>query len=113
MLTLSELQADTILALGNEQSYVFDIGLEHFLALRFDNKLYIYQNLCPHLNKQLANSSFHCFDDSISLIECQFHSAQFNPATGVCVSGPCLGEKLKGFVVTEKEGVFYLQPPPP
>ncbi|WP_417505540.1 Rieske (2Fe-2S) protein [Marinomonas gallaica] len=110
MLVLSNIQNDTIHTLKNEQSYVFDVNSQHFLALMLNNSLFIYQNLCPHLNKRIANDSFHCFDETFSLIECQFHGAQFTPEKGECVSGPCLGERLQRFIITEVDNVFCLLP---
>ncbi|SBS35103.1 Rieske [2Fe-2S] domain protein [Marinomonas aquimarina] len=105
---LSAHQVAQIQALKNEQNLTFTIDNTHILALKLDNQCYFYENLCPHLNKRLANDSMHCFDDSFCLIECQFHSAQFNPASGACVSGPCLGESLKAYKLTEQQGLFYL-----
>lgn len=108
MLQLTQDQFDRVNALSNEQSLIFTIDAIHILALKFEGQCYIYENLCPHLHKRLANESMHCFDESYSLIECQFHSAQFNPTSGACVSGPCLGESLKRYQLNEQAGQFYL-----
>lgn len=108
MLQLTVAQVEKIQSLCNEQSITFTVAATHVLALKFEGQCYLYENLCPHLHKRLANDSFHCFDDSYSLIECQFHSAQFNPTSGACVSGPCFGQSLKRYQLTEQTGKFYL-----
>lgn len=108
MLQLTLDQVDQLNALNNEQSLTFSIDSLKLLALRFQNQLYLFENLCPHAHKRLANDSMHCFDETFSLIECQFHSAQFNPVSGACVSGPCLGESLKQYQLIEQAGQYYL-----
>lgn len=108
MLPLTAIQVEQITALANEQSLTFTIHSNHIIALKLHQQCHFYENLCPHQNKRLANESMHCFDETFSLIECQFHSAQFNPTSGECVSGPCLGLSLKQYQLTEQNGEYYL-----
>jgi nitrite reductase/ring-hydroxylating ferredoxin subunit len=42
------------------------------------------------------------------LFQCQRHAAQFLPATGECVAGPCLGENLTAMPFTLSGGDIYL-----
>ncbi|WP_417552933.1 Rieske (2Fe-2S) protein [Marinomonas fungiae] len=108
MLQLTRDEVEKIQTLSNEQNLTLTLNGTHILALKFNGQYHIYENHCPHLNKRLANDSIHCFDETFTLIECQFHSAQFNPTSGACVSGPCLGQSLKRYQLTEQEGQFYL-----
>ncbi len=66
-------------------------------VMRWRGELVAYQNRCPHWAVPVG------FDEENFLegndIVCPMHGARFNPATGECWSGPCIGEGLEKFEV--------------
>jgi nitrite reductase/ring-hydroxylating ferredoxin subunit len=39
---------------------------------------------------------------------CQTHSALYDPLSGLCVEGPCAGQKLRPIPLKVKDGLIYL-----
>ena len=54
-----------------------------------------YVNSCPHLGTPLNFLEHRFLTPDRARIQCATHGAQFEPATGLCVQGPCLGAHLK------------------
>ncbi|MFZ1989053.1 MAG: Rieske 2Fe-2S domain-containing protein [Alphaproteobacteria bacterium] len=54
-----------------------------------------YINSCPHLGTPLNFLEHRFLTPDRARIQCATHGAQFEPATGLCVQGPCLGAHLK------------------
>ena len=54
-----------------------------------------YFNSCPHLGTPLNFLEHRFLTPDRARIQCATHGAQFEPATGLCVQGPCLGAYLK------------------
>ncbi len=70
----------------------------------FDEQLYAYENSCPHLGVELDWEAGDFFNEDQSLLVCSTHGAMFDPQSGECVSGPCLGDSLKPLVVSLDQG---------
>jgi len=51
-------------------------------------------NSCPHTQVNLSWSPNQFFDIESQYIQCSMHGALFEPASGVCLRGPCLGQSL-------------------
>lgn len=105
-LPLPKATVHAIEALKNDQDMVFHFQEQSFIALKHTNTLYIYRNQCPHQNKQLGTE--HCLDETASLIECQYHAAQFLPQNGRCISGPCQGLSLTAFTLKKQLSDTFL-----
>lgn len=58
-----------------------------------------FENSCPHARLPL-NDGESFLDISRTVLVCVNHGAHFDPATGVCLRGPCKGERLRAFPVT-------------
>jgi nitrite reductase/ring-hydroxylating ferredoxin subunit len=69
-------------------------GSEYFLV-RKGNKIFAYENQCPHLGTSLDFVPNQFLSADKSLIQCAMHGALFTIDTGDCVSGPCAGQQLK------------------
>jgi len=54
-----------------------------------------YVNSCPHLGTPLNFLEHRFLTADRARIQCATHGAQFEPATGLCVEGPCLGAHLR------------------
>lgn len=78
-------------------------------AVRFDGVAHAYVNSCPHRGTELDWTHGEFFDDSGLYLICATHGAAFDPATGMCVSGPCAGERLFRIVITEEDGRIKLE----
>ncbi len=75
------------------------------IVLKMDDRLFIYENRCPHVGTPLDWVPDQFLDESNSLIQCATHGALFRPEDGYCVAGPCQGQSLKQitFKVTDKQ----------
>jgi nitrite reductase/ring-hydroxylating ferredoxin subunit len=71
-----------------------------YVYVRRNGTLYAYENRCPHQGTPLETFPDKFLNADGSLLICSTHGARFRVEDGVCVSGPCLGERLTP-VVTE------------
>ena len=66
--------------------------------MRWGGEFVAYENRCPHWSVPVG------FDDENFVegrdIVCPMHGARFSPETGICWSGPCIGEGLEKFEVS-------------
>jgi len=53
-----------------------------------------YVNRCPHVGTTLDLWPDEFFTEEADLLVCATHGALFEPATGRCVDGPCVGDAL-------------------
>jgi len=63
-------------------------------AVKFEEKVYAYLNICGHIAVQLDYKEGDFFDDEGKTIMCATHGAQYAPDTGKCLGGPCYGVGL-------------------
>lgn len=59
-----------------------------------------FENACPHARLPLNGGDQSFYDVSRTVLVCVNHGAHFDPVTGVCIRGPCKGERLRAFPVT-------------
>lgn len=59
-----------------------------------------FENSCPHARLPLDGGSGTFFDMGRTVLVCANHGAHFDPVTGLCLRGPCKGERLRVFPVT-------------
>lgn len=76
---------------------VLELG-NSVLLLRQGQRVFAYQNICPHAGKRLDWSPGKFLFDN-GLLVCTAHGACFNIADGLCVSGPCRGESLSAVAI--------------
>ena len=89
----------TIIANGSETA-IFLVKKEgHFFA---------YQNTCPHTGVSLDWVEDQFLDMDGALIQCAVHGALFSIDKGTCISGPCLGDRLKPIDITVKDNHVIL-----
>jgi len=92
---------------------VFDLsadGFERGFAIRYRGRVRAYRNTCPHAGSQLDWTEGDFFDDSGRYLICATHGALFEPLTGQCVRGPCIGRTLEPLRVSVSDGEIWLQP---
>ena len=71
-------------------------------------KAHAYVNCCPHQFIPLETFPNHFLTEDKRHLVCSGHGALFDPATGICVRGPCAGSALDRLGIVEKEGLLYL-----
>lgn len=71
------------------------------LLVRWQGKLYAYHNRCPHWSTPLDEDGPELFDHGSGTLICQTHGARFEPETGECIEGPCLGDRLTPLAIEE------------
>ncbi len=72
----------------------FECNGEKYFAVKKQNKIYVYQNSCPHIGVALEWVEDQFLDSSHTMIQCANHGALFVIESGACVAGPCTGQKL-------------------
>jgi nitrite reductase/ring-hydroxylating ferredoxin subunit len=104
------------LAHGQARTFVFDDG-EHegrgfVLMLREpsasetdgpNEQLVAYRNRCAHVSFDLDMGTGEFWSRKLGRIYCRTHGACYEPRSGVCDRGPCVGGRLEPFTV-ERQG---------
>lgn len=73
------------------------------MLLNYRGSLYSYLNRCPHVGISLDWVENQFFTIDGRYLMCANHGATFEPATGECIWGPCVGAALQS-VPLEMEG---------
>jgi len=58
-----------------------------------------WHNVCPHAGRRLDWSPGRFLKSKDGLLVCAVHGASFETGEGVCVAGPCRGERLQTVAV--------------
>lgn len=104
---LTELCPLSSLSEGSARS--FNIGsLADVFAVRKDGKVYLYQNICPHLRIPLNWEPERFLNASGDLIQCSTHGALFAIEDGECLQGPCRGEYLQKLEYEIHDDILYV-----
>jgi nitrite reductase/ring-hydroxylating ferredoxin subunit len=72
---------------------------ESIIVHRDGNRLAAWRNACPHQGRRLDYVPGKFLIDGNNLV-CAAHGASFRLADGVCVAGPCRGERLQALCLT-------------
>ena len=80
---------------------------ESLLLLRAGDAVRGFLNICPHAGRPLnwAPGKFLIED---RLLICAAHGASFGIPDGLCISGPCRGQRLREVAVEVIDGAVYL-----
>jgi nitrite reductase/ring-hydroxylating ferredoxin subunit len=68
-----------------------------------------YHNVCKHLPIPLDGGSRRFLDPSGRFLECGTHGATYRPEDGLCIAGPCEGERLDPVPLEIEGGRVYLR----
>jgi nitrite reductase/ring-hydroxylating ferredoxin subunit len=69
-------------------------GAREVVYVRRHGVLYAYENRCPHQGTPLETFPDKFLNSDGSMLICSTHGARFRVEDGLCVSGPCKGERL-------------------
>lgn len=94
-------------AIPEEGSAGFEVNGQKIVAVKKQQKIFLYKNQCPHLGIPLEWVEHQFLDASGSMIQCANHGALFIIENGKCVSGPCSGRKLEAIpFILDKNSLF-------
>jgi len=77
------------------------------LVARRGAALHAYVNRCPHVGTPLDWSDDEFMDTERRHLLCATHGALFRVDDGVCVAGPCQGDRLEPFPIAVRDGTVY------
>lgn len=81
--------------------------LEIFIV-HWHGSWYAYKNQCPHTGVNLNWLPHQFFDIESQFVQCSVHGALFEPDSGLCVHGPCVGEALQNLKCSTENGIVCL-----
>lgn len=82
--------------------------VEGFLA-RFAGQLVAYENVCRHIPISLDYGDKQFFSRDGKYFICRSHGAVYEPLSGECIQGPCVGDRLKPLDISiEPDGVWLM-----
>lgn len=77
-------------------------------VVRYQGAVHAYLNRCAHKGVELDWEAGEFFDAERRHLICATHGALYEPASGLCVQGPCRGAALRRLPVREADGVVTL-----
>jgi nitrite reductase/ring-hydroxylating ferredoxin subunit len=81
---------------------------QDIFLLRHRDRIYAYQNRCPHTGVNLNWLPDQFLDIDGTFIQCSVHGALFRIDDGFCVRGPCAGQSLQPVKLEISDGQIYL-----
>jgi nitrite reductase/ring-hydroxylating ferredoxin subunit len=81
------------------------------MLLNYQGCLYAYVNRCPHIGISLdwVDNQFFTIDGRYLM--CANHGATFEPTTGECIWGPCVGAALQSVPLAMEDEKIFVQYP--
>jgi len=91
---------------GTARNFVLQMraGRFHGFVVRQGDRVAGYVDRCPHAGVPLAQQLDDYLTPGGDLIACSWHGALFRIADGLCVGGPCTGQRLTPWPVTVVDG---------
>lgn len=81
-----------------------DGGALEILVVRREARIYAYRNRCPHTGVNLEWQPHRFLDLTGHFILCATHGALFRFEDGLCLRGPCAGQRLTPVAVRVESG---------
>ena len=91
------------------RNFVLQIGASRFhgFVVRMGKAARGFVDQCPHAGLPLAQQLDAYVATDGDLIVCSWHGALFDPDTGLCVGGPCVGARLTSWPVEVRGGIIF------
>jgi len=83
-------------------------GFTGLMAIRRGNAVFVYVNSCPHIGTPLDWTPNRFLSRDGRTIVCATHGAQFRIDDGVCINGPCIGDRLEPVPTEIRDGTVYV-----
>lgn len=95
------------IAEGKARNFVLQMraGRFHGFVVRQGDRAIGYVDRCPHAGVPLAQRLDDYLSPAGDLIACSWHGALFRVDDGLCVGGPCVGQRLTAWPVTVTNGI--------
>ena len=93
---------------GKARNFVLQMraGRFHGFVVRRGDGVVGYVDRCPHAGVPLAQTLDAYLTPDGGRIACSWHGALFEVADGLCVGGPCAGQRLTPWPVTVVDGII-------
>lgn len=78
------------------------------LLIYHEHEVVSYLNLCPHTGVNLDWIPHQFLDSQSEFIQCAMHGALFTIGNGVCIHGPCVGDRLQTIENEIIDNTIYL-----
>ena len=93
---------------GTARNFVLQMraGRFHGFVVRQGGAVHGYVDRCPHTGVPLARTLDDYLAPSGDLIACTWHGALFRIDDGLCVGGPCTGQRLIAWPVAVEDGMI-------
>ena len=78
------------------------------IVTRLGDKVFGWINSCPHAWVSLDTEPGRFFDITGQFLQCSYHGAIFTLGSGVCLRGPCKGQKLMKFPLKLEDGLIKI-----
>ncbi|WP_370694810.1 Rieske (2Fe-2S) protein [Pseudomonas sp. FP597] len=104
---VQQLSLVRVAEIGEGQSLGLDprsCGSDELFALRHQGCVYLYRNSCPHQDIPMQYRKDRFLSADGKRVICYAHGAHFEPDTGLCTHGPCLGERLRAVPWIDVDG---------
>ncbi|WP_242097171.1 Rieske (2Fe-2S) protein [Sphingomonas sp. CROZ-RG-20F-R02-07] len=100
-----------LIADGAARNFVLQMraGRFHGFVVRRGDTVVGYVDRCPHMGVPLAQALDGYLTPDGGLIACSWHSALFRIDDGLCVGGPCSGQRLASWPVGIVDGMIVTQ----
>jgi nitrite reductase/ring-hydroxylating ferredoxin subunit len=82
------------------------------VAVRRGEGVFVYENACPHIGTPLDWTPDRFLSRDGQHLICATHGALFEIGTGVCIAGPCLGDRLTPVDFHIRDGAIVVGPLP-
>lgn len=98
-----------LIADGKARNFVLQMraGRFHGFVVRRGDGAFGYVDRCPHAGLPLTQTLDDYLTPDGALIACSWHGALFDPESGACVGGPCMGQALTSWPVEIREGAIF------
>jgi nitrite reductase/ring-hydroxylating ferredoxin subunit len=78
-----------------------------------DGDYFAYVNRCPHLGTPLDLWPNEFLSEDGRCLVCATHGAIYDPASGLCTAGPCVGDVLTALPLRRDRDDIVVTCPPP
>lgn len=79
-----------------------------YIVIKKRDDFFVFANSCPHLNKKLTTKNLTILDAGQDFIHCTRHNALFTLDEGLCIKGPCNGQRLTKIAHTVRGDGIYV-----
>src|SRR5437667_3017693 len=87
-------------------------GVEGFVV-NHDGEYHAYVNRCPHVGTPLDLWPNEFFTEDGRALICSTHGAVYEPTSGLCTAGPCVGDRLTALPLVVDGAMLVVRLPPP